>query len=79
MTDHPDMSEPGKTSLSQRMRKLAETRTDLPENWHATADAFDAAMVGFYAEPQTVSVAKFMGCFARARRMWCDATGEPLV
>lgn len=77
--NHPDLSQPGKTSLSERMRLLAKERTDLPENWLATAAAFDAATIGFYAEPQTVDVRKFMGCFARARRMWCDVTGEPLV
>jgi hypothetical protein len=61
------------------MRNLAKERDDLPDNWIETADAFDAATEGFYASPQTVSVQKFMGCFARARKMWCRATGEPLV
>lgn len=69
------------------------TRTDLSIKMHALADAdhargaelkslacaFDQATAGYWAEPQTVSVAKFMGAFARARRLWCDITGEPLV
>lgn len=61
------------------MRNLAQTRTDLSEDFLAKADAFEAATLGFYADPQTVSAPKFLGCFARARRAWCDATGEPLV
>lgn len=40
---------------------------------------FDAAADGFYAEPQTKTVQQFMGAWARARRAWCDYTGEALV
>lgn len=67
------------TELGDRMRKLAETRDDLPEDWLEKAEAFDRASEGYLAEVQTVNVKTFMGCFARARRMWCNATGEPLV
>ena len=67
------------TALSKRMRAYALTHAPLPEGWLEAADAFDEATAGFYASPQTVSVKKFMGAFARARRMWCDQTGEPLV
>lgn len=45
----------------------------------AEADALQAATEGFYAEDQTVDARKFLGCWARARRKWCDFTGEPLV
>ena len=79
MANHPDMSKPGKTSLSERMRAYVEAGNDVPDNWGELADAFDAATIGFYAEPQTVPVHKFVGCFARARKAWCDLTGEPLV
>lgn len=61
------------------MRALALVRDDLPENWLGQAAAFDAATEGFYGEPQSVDVRKFMGTFARTRRMWCEATGEDLV
>lgn len=67
------------TTLSARMRALAKDRTDLPENWLEQADAFDIATQGFYGEPQIVSVKQFLGVYARTRRMWCEATGEPLV
>ena len=69
------------TELGKRMRRFAEDNPyrQLPEDWHKTAEAFDNAAAGFFADPQTVSVGKFVGCFARARRMWCDVTGESLV
>lgn len=72
------MTEP--TNLSTRMRNLhADGTHKLPDNWLELADKFDAATAGFYASEQTVSVAQFMGHFARARRAWCAVTGEPLV
>jgi len=41
--------------------------------------AFSEAATGFYGHPQTVSVKQFMGCWARARRLWSEYSGEPLV
>lgn len=69
------------TDLSKRMRRLAEDRPhqQLPEGWHEAADAFDAATAGYLGDPQTVSVGKFVAAFARARRLWCEATGESLI
>lgn len=67
------------TNLSERMRVLARERKDLPDKWLEQADKFDAATAGFYTEPQTVNVMKFMGTYARTRRMWCEATGESLA
>lgn len=68
------------TELSARMRALHSAGAhELPENWLELADKFDAATAGFAALPQTVNVRQFMGHFARARKAWCAATGEPLV
>lgn len=68
------------TNLSTRMRNLHAAGThELPDNWLELADNFDTATAGFYASEQTVNVAQFMGHFARARKAWCAATGEPLV
>ena len=39
----------------------------------------EQAASGFFAEPQTVKVAQFVGCWARARRAWCEYSGEPLI
>ena len=69
------------TNLSERMRRLHEAGThDLPDNWLELADKFDECVKGFYHDnPQTINVAQFMGRFARARKAWCEVTGEPLV
>lgn len=61
---------------------LAKADDDgLPEDhdMRIRANAFDAAAKGFYGEPQTCDVKKLMGCWARARRTWCEYTGESLV
>lgn len=41
--------------------------------------AFSEAAAGFYGDPQTVDVKTFIGHWARARRAWCDYTGDPLI
>lgn len=66
------------TELSAKMRKLAETHLR-GEELREKAEAFDIAANGYYADPQTCSAPKFLGCFARARKLWCELTGEPLV
>ncbi len=43
------------------------------------ASDLDAKTAGFYGKPQTVNVAAFMGAWARARRLWRDVTGEPIL
>jgi hypothetical protein len=67
------------TNLSIRMHNLADSGHERASELREKANAFDAAVVGYYSEPHTVSVAKLMGAFARARRLWCDITGESLV
>ena len=61
-------------ALWDRMR--AHPRAD---EMAAEADAFQNAAEGYYAEEQRVGPKTFLGAFARARRKWCDITGEPLV
>lgn len=68
-----------RTALSERMHALADTGHARSAELRDLAHKFDLATAGFHAEPQTCTVQKFMGCFARARRLWCDITGEPLV
>jgi hypothetical protein len=67
------------TDLSKRMRALVVERPELATTFNPLADSFDAATAGFYGEPQSVSAPAFLGAFARARKAWCEATGEPLV
>lgn len=68
-----------RTELSKRMLALAESGHARSVELREKADAFDVATAGFYADPQTVTVQKFMGAYARARRLWCEITGESLV
>lgn len=65
--------------LWDKMRELADDGHVRADELRDKADAFKAATEGYYAETQTVSAPKFLGCFARARKLWCEITGEPLV
>ena len=68
------------TDLSEKMRTRADV--DNLEDTHALrmlATEFDDATERFYGTPQTCTVKAFMGTWARARRCWCDYTGEDLV
>lgn len=67
------------TPLAEKMRALAATGHPSAAELNEKADAFDAATQGYYGDPQTVTAPKFLGCYARARRLWCDCSGEPLV
>ena len=65
--------------LSNKMRELGMVRADLPENWFDLADDFERAATDFYQVPPRVKCNEFLAIWARARKAWCDATGEPLV
>jgi len=67
------------TDLSNWMRALADGGHERGAELREKADAFDAAALGFYAEPQTVSVKSFMGAWARARRLYSDCTGQSIM
>lgn len=69
------------TALAERMRKLVEQRgsENLPEGFLEAAERFNAAVEGFFSDPPTHTVKQFVGAFARARRLWCEATGESLI
>lgn len=68
-----------RTPLSERMHALADSGHARAAELRERADAFDQATAGFYSEPQTVKTPSFLGAFARARRLWCDITGESLI
>lgn len=68
------------TQLAKKMLARADADS-LPAD-HAlrlNAAAFEQAAAGFFGETQTVNVMQFMGHWARARRAWCDYSGEPLL
>lgn len=68
------------SSLDEKMIARADA-DNLPADHQlrTLAVTFKGAAVGFYSDPQTVTVKQFMGCWARARRAWCDYTGEALI
>lgn len=67
------------TDLSDKMTALAATGHVSKDELNENAKALDEARVGFLSEPQTVSVKSFLGAWARAARLWCQCSGEPLV
>lgn len=68
-----------RTALSIRMHALADTDHERAAELRDKADKFDIATAGMLATPQTHFAPQVLGAFARARRLWCDITGEPLV
>ncbi|MCE3025751.1 hypothetical protein [Salinicola sp. DM10] len=68
------------TELGARMWERADT-DGLPADHELRqrAQQFETAAAGFFADEQTVSVRQFAGAWARARRAWCEHTGETLV
>ena len=68
------------TDLADKMRARAEADA-LPADheMRTKAAAFDEAATGYHGQPQTKNVSQFMGAWARARKTWCDYTGEALV
>lgn len=69
---------PADQELAPRMRALAETHPRGQE-LRDCADTLERHAAGFFAEPQTIPVHRMIGAWARARRLWCACTGEPLI
>jgi hypothetical protein len=68
------------TALGDKMLNAA-VKADLQEDHPLVVAAlkFNDAAEGFYGTPQTVDVKTFMGCWARARRLWSEYSKEPLL
>lgn len=71
------MTEPD--GLRGKMRDLADSGHPRAAELRAKADEFERKARGFYADPQTCDVKSFMGAWARARKLWSECSGEPLV
>lgn len=68
------------TELGKRMLARADRdNLALDHPLRVLAHAFETATVGYYADPQTCDSRKYLGCWARARRAWCDYAEEPLA
>jgi hypothetical protein len=64
--------------LPTKMDNLAKSHprsVELAQN----ASALRVAINGYWGEQQTVDVRKFVGAWARARRIYCESSGEPLI
>jgi hypothetical protein len=68
------------TELANKMIARADA-DGLPDEHEirVLAAEFDEVSIGWYSEPQTCSVAKFMKHWARARSAWCKYSGEALI
>ena len=60
-------------SLGDRMRALASRGHPRADELVEKADAMEKAASEF------TDAKKVLGTWARARRLWCDCTGEPLM
>lgn len=67
------------TTLGNQMRALADNGHARASELRLSAAKFDEATNGLNAEPPTHTVKQMLGCWARARRIWCDCTGEDLI
>lgn len=66
--------------LSVKLRNLA-LHGGTGQQAHLTdlADKFDAAIIKSVDEPSQENLKKMLGCWARARRAYCDLMGEGLI
>ncbi len=67
------------SALFVNMRDLAAAGHPRADELRAKADEFEEAVSGFYAQPQTVSARSFCGAWARARKLYSECSGKPLV
>lgn len=72
------------TDLSDRMRLLADRGHARADELRAKAAEFDMKVNAMNVAEQTddgrkASIKSMVGAWARARRVWCECTGEPLI
>ncbi len=60
-------------TLPDKMRSLASSGHPQAEALVQRADELERAVV------ELLSAKQILGAWARARRLWCDCTGEPLI
>jgi len=66
------------TDLPGRLRAVGRGRSD-QQDFELMAVEFESAANGYFGEPQTCDVKRFVGTWARARKKLCSITGEALV
>ena len=65
------------TVLSDKMRDLAAAGHPRADELRARADEFDIKEAA--SQDGGDALKPFLGAWARARRLWCECTGEALV
>ena len=67
-------------TLSEAMIALADGY-GLPDHhkMRVLARQFNDATDGYYADPPTHTQKRFIGAWTRARKAWCEFTGDPLI
>ena len=67
-------------SLADKMRELAAGGHVQAAELIEKAEALDVASAAFNAKGAGADdVKRLLGCWALARRLWCDLTGEALI
>lgn len=69
-----------KTSLATKMIDRAN-QDSLPEDHEVrrVAIEFDDFADKYFNNPKTTNSKRFLGLWARARRIWCNYSGESLI
>jgi hypothetical protein len=74
------MSEKQQRDLPERMLALAnKNKLSSDHEMREAAEHLKMACKAYFKEEPEISVFKFAGYYARARRLWCEYTGEPLI
>ncbi|MBF4302218.1 hypothetical protein EAY56_26365 [Vibrio anguillarum] len=68
------------TDLADKMMQVAK-RDRLPDDHDLVVKEkeFEQATIGYVSEPQTCSVRKLLGCWARAKKAYSQYTGTPIL
>ena len=67
-------------SLPDKMRVLAEQDVGIRKEFLRLADNLDEAIVNLNRADRTINCTKMLiSCWAKARRRYCEYTGESLI
>ena len=70
---------PNLPSLAEKMRALADSGHPHAEELRRQADILEVDVKNAFGVDGDAAVRRMLGSWARARRCWSEATGEPLV
>lgn len=67
------------TPLSNNMRDLANSGHERASELREKAEALDIAVGTVNENPYALNIKKMFGAWSRARRVWSECSGEPLI